>query len=80
METNIRRIVETALKHKATRVVIAHNHPNGIALPSKEDEYFTKKLFDAFRILNIKLEDHIIVAGNDYVSLADSGVLMLYRY
>ena len=80
VETNIRRIVETALKHKATRVVIAHNHPNGIALPSKEDEYFTKKLFDAFRILNIKLEDHIIVADKDYVSLADSGAISLCRY
>ena len=79
-EVNVRRIVETALKNKACSVIVAHNHPEGLALPSREDDYFTKRLYDSLNLIGIRLEDHIIFAGDEYVSLADSGMMELYRY
>ena len=72
----IRRVVEMALAVNATSVVLAHNHPSGIALPSGEDVLTTKKLAAALNAVEICLADHIIVADDDYVSLYDSG---LYR-
>ena len=45
VDANIRRMVETALKVKTTTVIIAHNHPNGVALPSREDDNFTRTLY-----------------------------------
>ena len=80
VDTNIRRMVETALKHKATTVIIAHNHPSGFALPSREDDYFTGRLYKAMETIGIRLEDHLIIVGDDFVSLADSGVMSMYRY
>ena len=73
VETNIRRIVETALKFRASAVIIAHNHPNGIALPSREDDISTRLVRNTLNTVGIQLVDHIIVAGEDYVSYADSG-------
>lgn len=69
---NVRKVVEVAMKHNAVSVIIAHNHPNGVALPSPDDIDTTWRIVDALNIVNIKLLDHIIVAGNDYVSLRDS--------
>lgn len=80
VDTNIRRIVETALKYKACSVIIAHNHPSGIALPSREDDYFTNRLYRALDTIGIRLEDHLIIVGDDFVSFADSGVMGMYRY
>ena len=73
VETNIRKIVETALKFRASAVIIAHNHPNGIALPSREDDVSTRLAGNALNTVGIQLVDHIVVAGEDYVSYADSG-------
>ena len=69
----IRRIVEMALAANATTVILAHNHPSGIALPSDEDIATTRRLAAALATVEIILADHIIVADDDYVSLADSG-------
>ena len=69
----IRRIVETALNEKASSVVLAHNHPSGIAIPSAEDVATTRRLAMALSAVEIILTDHIIVADGDYVSLAQSG-------
>ena len=80
VEANIRRMVETALKVKTTTVIIAHNHPNGVALPSREDDNFTRALYRSLGLLGITLEDHIIVANDEFVSLADSGVMHLFKY
>lgn len=68
----IRDIIELSLKYNATRAIIAHNHPSGIALPSQEDIETTINLKNALNLVGIKLVDHIIVADNDYVSIADS--------
>ena len=72
----IRRIVEMALGMNATTVVLAHNHPSGLALPSGEDVQTTRRLAVALDMVDITLADHIVVADDDYVSMAQSG---LYR-
>lgn len=69
----IRRIVEMALGEGATSVVLAHNHPSGVAVPSDEDRRTTIRLARALSAVEITLIDHVVVADNDYVSLADSG-------
>ena len=74
-ELNIRRLVENALLASASLVVLAHNHPSGIALPSQEDYVTTDRVAAALEVVGIQLLDHIIVADDDYVSMADSGVL-----
>lgn len=69
----IRRIVEMALGANATSVVLAHNHPSGIALPSDEDIQTTRRLAMALDAVEINLVDHIVVADDDFVSMAQSG-------
>lgn len=63
-------IVSIAVRHKAVSVILAHNHPSGFAFPSKADLEVTKELAALLRTLGIKLVDHIIVADNNYISLA----------
>lgn len=69
----IRRIVETALGVTATTVVLAHNHPSGLALPSGEDIQTTRRVAAALSAVEISLADHIVVADDDFVSIAQSG-------
>ena len=71
----IRRLVQEALTANATGIVLAHNRPCGIALPSKEDVELTLRLREALEIMDLTLLDHIIVADDDFVSLRDSGYL-----
>ena len=73
-----RRMVQEALGTNATAVVLAHNHPSGIALPSKEDVELTLRLRDALDVMDILLLDHIVVADDDFVSMRDSGYLFRY--
>lgn len=80
VDASVRRIVEKALKVKACSVIVAHNHPDGLALPSREDDLFTKCLYNALETVGIRLEDHIIVADEDYISIADTGMMALYKY
>ena len=70
----IRRIVEMALGENATSVVLAHNHPSGVALPSNEDVQTTRRLAMALNAVEITLIDHMVVAEGDYVSLRQSGL------
>ena len=69
-----RRIVETALGANATSVILAHNHPSGFALPSGEDVQTTRRVAMALDAVEIELVDHIVVADDDFVSLAQSGL------
>lgn len=69
----IRRIVETALGVNATSVVLAHNHPSGLALPSADDVQTTRRVAMALDAVEISLVDHIVVADDDFVSMAQSG-------
>lgn len=73
---SVRKIVETALAVNATSVVLSHNHPSGLALPSNQDVLTTRRVAMALDAVGIVMADHIIVADDDFVSLAESG---LYR-
>ena len=73
---SIRKVVETALSANATTVVLAHNHPSGVALPSSEDVQTTRRIAAALHSVEVILADHIVVAEGDYVSMVQSG----YRF
>jgi len=80
VQLSVRYIISQAINNNATGVILAHNHPAGVALPSTNDIKMTKKLFEALRLADIKLKDHIIVAEDDFVSLRDSGCFAEYEY
>lgn len=69
----IRRCVEMALEDGATSVILAHNHPSGIAVPSNDDIHTTRRLAMALSAVEIQLADHIVVAEDEYVSMVQSG-------
>lgn len=69
----MRRMVEIALASNATTVVLAHNHPSGLAIPSREDVQTTRQLASALGAMDIVLADHIVVADGDFVSMTQSG-------
>ena len=68
----VRKLVELSIKYNASMAIIAHNHPSGIALPSRNDIQTTILVRDALRLVGIRLIDHIIVADDDYVSMSQS--------
>lgn len=70
---SVRKIMETALAVNATTVVLAHNHPSGVAIPSADDVQTTKRIAAALSAVDIHLADHIVVAEDDYVSMVQSG-------
>ena len=80
VDTSIRRIVEKALRVKACTAIIAHNHPDGLPVPSREDDIFTRALNNALETVGIQLEDHIIVANDRYASVADAGLMFTYKF
>ena len=69
---SVRRVIEIMLSTKASSAVIAHNHPSGIALPSSGDLKVTETLKRVLADINVRLLDHIIIAGDDFVSLLQS--------
>ena len=69
-----RQVAETALRTRASAVVLSHNHPSGVALPSREDMTTTRLAADALRTVDVQLIDHIIVADEDFVSMRESGI------
>jgi DNA repair protein RadC len=78
-QIDIRKVMEAALRTKASRVILAHNHTSGIALPSREDEEATKRIAEVLHAVGIELADHIVVAGDQFVSMAQSGVFWQRR-
>lgn len=70
-----RIIVETALRHKAHSVILAHNHPGGSPTPSPQDIEVTKRIRMALEQISISVLDHIIAAGEQYGSCAEKGLL-----
>lgn len=71
-DISLRKILEVSIKHNAAAVVLAHNHPNGCALPSNSDIETTKIIKNTLASMAITLVDHIIIADGDFVSLNDS--------
>ena len=72
-ELNIRKLVGNALLTNASAVILSHNHPSGVALPSGEDFATTDRVRTALESVGVQLVDHIIVADGDFVSMRDSG-------
>jgi DNA repair protein RadC len=71
-----REVVKTALKHNAAAVILAHNHPSGVAEPSRADEALTATLKQALNMIDVKVLDHFIVAGSAQpLSFAERGLL-----
>ena len=70
-----REVVRRALHHNAAAVIFAHNHPSGVAEPSRADELLTRTLRDALALVDIRVLDHVIVAGSASVSFAERGLL-----
>jgi len=70
-----RKIVEEALKQKSTSIILAHNHPGGIAEPSEHDESITNEIQKALALVEISLQDHIILANNEYYSFKRNNLI-----
>ena len=70
-----RKIVESALKYRATTSIIAHNHPGGLPAPSDNDNMVTQKINDAAKTVGIDLQEHIIIAPESYYSYRQNELL-----
>src|SRR5262245_51767362 len=70
-----REVVKAALGRNAAAVIFAHNHPSGVAQPSQADELLTRNLKEALALIEVKVLDHFIVAGNQAISFAERGLL-----
>ena len=70
-----REVVKLALRHNAGAVILAHNHPSGVAEPSHADETLTQSLKQALALVDVRVLDHFIVAGSSALSFAERGLL-----
>ena len=70
-----REVVKMALETNAAAVIFAHNHPSGVAQPSQADELLTANLKEALALIEVKVLDHFIIAGNQAISFAERGLL-----
>ena len=70
-----REVVRRALEHNAAALILAHNHPSGVAEPSDADERITRRLREALALVDIRVLDHIVVGAGVSVSLAERGKL-----
>lgn len=76
----LRRIMEICLNANATSVVLAHNHPGGLAIPSVDDIQTTRRLAQAMATVDIQLVDHLIFTDEDFISLVESGYYRVSDY
>jgi DNA repair protein RadC len=70
-----REVVKASLRWNAAAVIFAHNHPSGVAQPSQADELLTRQLKEALALVDVKVLDHFIIAGNAGISFAERGLL-----
>lgn len=70
-----REVVKAALQHNAAAVIFVHNHPSGTSTPSDADKQITKRLVDALDLIDLRVIDHMIVAGSDVLSFAEKGLV-----
>jgi len=68
-------VAEKALRHGAAAVIVAHNHPSGVAEPSLADQAITRRLKEALGLLEIRLLDHFVIGDGEPVSMASRGML-----
>ena len=77
---DVRRVLEIALKQRACSLILAHNHPDGPAHNSREDDLVTSQLYQSLRTVGIELRDHLIFARDGVFSYRDSGALQILGY
>ena len=70
-----REVVRRAMTHNAAALILAHNHPSGVAEPSQSDTHITQQLKDALALVDVRVIDHIIVGDGEITSLAERGLL-----
>jgi DNA repair protein RadC len=70
-----REVVKAALAYNAAAVIFAHNHPSGVAEPSRADEMLTQSLKQALALVDVRTLDHFVVAGAEVISFAERGLL-----
>ncbi|VAW93941.1 UPF0758 family protein, partial [hydrothermal vent metagenome] len=70
-----REVLRRALAHNAAAVILAHNHPSGIAEPSRADRHITERLTDALALVDVRVLDHLVVGDGEVVSFAERGWL-----
>jgi DNA repair protein RadC len=68
-------VVKLSLTRNAAAVILAHNHPSGVAEPSQADELITIRIRDALSLVDIRVLDHLVVTGDAIVSFAERGLL-----
>ena len=74
-EDRVREVVKAALRHNAAAVILAHNHPSGVAEPSAADRDITRRLVDALALVDIRVLDHFILGHRQTTSLAERGLI-----
>ncbi len=79
VEINIRKVLERALEHHSSAIILAHNHPGGDPHPSETDKSVTRELIFTCELLNVMVHDHLIIAENSYFSFAEYGMIEEYR-
>lgn len=72
---DVRIILKQAIEKLASAIILSHNHPSGNVRPSQNDLDITKKTVEAARLVDIKVLDHLIICGSEYLSLADEGLI-----
>ena len=70
-----REVVKRALQVNASAVIMAHNHPSGLAEPSEPDRAITRRLIDALSLVDVRVLDHFIIGGDENFSFAEHGLL-----
>lgn len=70
-----RELVKTALKHNAAAVILAHNHPSGVAEPSRADQTITRRIQSALELVDVRVLDHMIVGDGEVISFAERGLI-----
>jgi DNA repair protein RadC len=70
-----REVVQRALHHGAAAVILAHNHPSGVAEPSRDDGLLTQRLQQALALIDVRVFDHVVVSRGEAVSMAARGLL-----
>jgi len=70
-----REVVRRAMEHNAAAVILAHNHPSGVAEPSQSDHAITRRLVEALGLVEVRVLDHLVIGDGGWVSLASRGAL-----
>ena len=70
-----REVVKRVLKHNAAAVILAHNHPSGVAEPSAADRHLTSRLSEALKLIDVRVLDHLVIGDGTPYSFARAGLI-----